>query len=111
MTVATEEMIQDMVAAVVREVDPVAVILFGSRASGNASADSDVDLLIVAGHEFGPHSDRRKEMARIWGALAGFGVAKDILLYSMDEVEHWRLAVNHVIALALREGKILYGSI
>ncbi len=38
-------------------------------------------------------------------------VAKDILIYSRDEVERWRNTRNHIIARALREGKVLYGQV
>lgn len=111
MTVATEEMIREMAAVVVREVAPEAVILFGSHATGNAVPGSDVDLLVVEHAPFGHGNARRREMTRLWQALADFAVAKDILVYSRDEVERWRNARNHVIARALREGRILHGSV
>jgi hypothetical protein len=47
----------------------------------------------------------------LWRALSQFPVAKDILVYSQDEVEKWRDARNHVIARALREGRVLYGDV
>lgn len=100
-----------MAAVVAREVHPKAIILFGSYAAGNARPDSDVDLLVVKATSFGPNNDRRSEMVRLWRALSGFAVAKDILVYSREEVEHWRSAQNHVIARALREGRLLYGSL
>lgn len=109
MTAATEELIRDMAAVVAREVEPQAIILFGSHATGNAHSASDVDLMVIESAPFGPGKDRRREMTRVWRALAGFGVAKDILVYSRDEVERWRDARNHVIARALREGRLLYG--
>ena len=111
MAIAMEQMIGEMVADVAREAHPEAIILFGSHAAGVAGPESDVDFLVVEKEPFGPNRDRRREMTRLWKALAGFSVAKDILLYSREEVEHWRDARNHVIARALREGKLLYGSI
>ena len=110
-TIVNDAVIREIAAVAAREVQPEAIILFGSYATGQARPDSDVDLLIVQSAPFGPHRDRRKEMTRLWRALARFVVAKDILLYSRDEVEQWRDARNHVIARALREGKVLYGQI
>jgi len=98
-----------MTAVIVQEVDPEAIVLFGSYATGQATPDSDVDLLVIEADPFGPGRDRCQEMVKLWRALARFGVAKDILVYSRGEVEHWRNARNHVIAKALREGKVLYG--
>ncbi|MCL6614251.1 MAG: nucleotidyltransferase domain-containing protein [Firmicutes bacterium] len=111
MTAASEGLIREMAAVVVREVNPEAIILFGSHATGHARPDSDVDLLVVEAEPFGPNRNRRREMARLWRALAGFAVAKDILVYSRDEVERWRGARNHVIARALKEGRFLYGAL
>ncbi|HHY47315.1 MAG TPA: nucleotidyltransferase domain-containing protein [Firmicutes bacterium] len=110
-TPVTEQLIREMAATVVQEVKPEAIILFGSHATGSARPDSDVDLLVIEGAPFVPGRDRRKEMARLWRALAGFPVAKDILVYSLEEVERWRNARNHIIARALREGKLLYGRV
>lgn len=109
MTIASDEMIREMAAIVAHEVAPEAIILFGSHATGDARPDSDVDLLVIEATPFGPDRDRRQEMTRLWRALAGFAVAKDILVYSRDEIERWRNARNHVIARALREGRLLHG--
>jgi hypothetical protein len=47
-------------------------------------------------------------LRRIHEALAGLGIAKDILLFSVGEVERWRSSPNHIVARALRQGRILY---
>ena len=97
-----------MVDVVVKEVDPQRIYLFGSYARGQAGENSDLDLLIVEREEFAPERSRRREMARIWRALASFRVPKDILVYTQDEVAYWRDTRNHIIARALREGRLLY---
>lgn len=109
--VTTDTLIRDMVSVAASECDPEAIILFGSHATGTAKPDSDVDLLVIRARPFDDGSDRRKEMVRIWRALARFPVAKDILLYSREEIERWRGSRNHIIARALKEGKVLYGSV
>ena len=50
-----------MVGIIVREADPEAIILFGSRARGEAGPHSDVDILVVASR----HGPRE---AAIWDA-------------------------------------------
>ena len=97
-----------MVGAIVAEVDPEQVILFGSRARGDAREDSDVDLIVVEAEPFGPERSRHTEMVRLYHALAGFRVGIDVLVYSQDDVEYWRDSLNHVLARALREGRTLY---
>ncbi len=108
MTRVDSALLRQMTAAIVRVADPEQVILFGSRARANAGINSDVDLVIVEAEPFGPGRDRNVEEARIWRALAHFHVPKDILVYSRDEVDYWRDSLNHVLARALREGKVLY---
>lgn len=102
------KLIDDVVQALVNEASPEKIILFGSRSRGDASADSDVDLLVVESGEFGIHNSRRKELARLSKAVAGFPFSIDILLYSHDEVERWRNSLNNVAASAVREGTVMY---
>ena len=102
-------LLQQMVDTIVREVSPEAIILFGSRARGDARTDSDVDLLIVETAPFSPQRSRRKEAARLYIALKDLNISKDILLYSRDEFEQWKNSTNHVIGRAIREGKVLHG--
>ncbi len=104
----TDAVIAEMVETLVKEADPEQVILFGSRGRGDARADSDVDLIVVEAEPFGPGRDRVKEMARLYKALAGFLVPADILVYSREDVEYWRDSLNHVLARALREGRVVY---
>ena len=104
----TDEILDRMVRAIVEEVDPEQVILFGSRARGDAGEESDVDLVVVETEPFGKTRSRRLEAVRLWRALSDFVVPKDILVYSRNEVEHWRHSPNHVLARALREGMVLH---
>ena len=104
----TDKIIAEMAQAVVDEVEPERIILFGSRAEGKGGADSDIDLLVIVSEPFGAGRSRRRESARIWKALSRFDIAKDILLYSADEIAQWRDSLNHVVARALREGLTVY---
>ena len=108
MTPVTDTLIDQMVKAVVQEVDAEQVILFGSRARGEEREESDVDLVVVEAEPFGPKRSRHKEMVRLYKVLADFPVSADVLVYSHDEVDYWRDSLNHVLARALREGKVLY---
>ena len=103
-----ENPLQEMVKAIVREVDPERIIMFGSRARGDSSLNSDTDLLIIKSEPFGLHRSKWKEMSQLWSLVARFRKPVDLLLYSKDEVEKWRNSKNHVISKALSEGKILY---
>ena len=108
MVPVTDALLDQMVQAIVAEVDPEQVILFGSRARGDAREDSDVDLVVVEAEPFGPGRSRRQELVRLYHALVEFPVSTDVLVYSHDDVDYWRDSLNHVLARALREGKVLY---
>ena len=104
----TDSVIGQMVQAIVDEVDPEQVILFGSRGRGDSKEHSDVDLIVVEAEPFGPERSRHKEMNKLYRTVAGFGVSTDVLVYSLADVEYWRDSLNYVLARALREGKVLY---
>jgi len=108
MTPVTDDLLDRMVQAIVAEVDPERVILFGSRARGDEREDSDVDPVVIEAEPFGPGRSRRKELARLYRALTGFLVPADVLVYSHEDVDYWRDSLNHVLARALREGRTLY---
>ena len=88
--------------------DPEQIILFGSHARGNAKSDSDLDLLIVTNGSLGREWSRRKITGQIRKALWSVLVPIDLLVFSPQEIERWRNSINHVIAQALRDGKVLY---
>lgn len=103
-----DEMLKSMAESIVAEVGPERVVLFGSRARGDARPDSDVDLLVVESEPFHKGHSRSAELARIRLAVAGFQVPKDILVFCRAEVDEWAGSLNHVIARAFREGRTLY---
>ncbi|MBN1362937.1 MAG: nucleotidyltransferase domain-containing protein [Sedimentisphaerales bacterium] len=105
---SSEQLIQGMVEAIVQEVGPQRIYLFGSRARGTHGPDSDVDLLVVEDETFGPDRNRWSELKRIRKVLRPFRVPKDILVYSRDEFEKWRDSINHIVAHATREGQLIY---
>ncbi len=81
-----ETPLHQMVETIDREISPEVIVLFGSRARGDARPNSDVDLLVVKTGPFSPQrSSHRKEAARLY------------------------MALNHVVGRAHREGRVLHG--
>lgn len=97
-----------MVRAIVAAAQPERIILFGSHVQGDARSDSDVDLLVIEAEPFGPHRSRFREINRLERAMGTIPVATDILVYSVDEVERLKTSTSHVVAHALREGRVLH---
>lgn len=99
-----EAAISTMVDRIVRQFQPLRVILFGSHARGSATADSDVDLLVVLGEV----TDKRRTTVEIRRALGDLPVSKDIVVTTPDEIARRGDLVGSVLRPALREGVVLY---
>jgi predicted nucleotidyltransferase len=108
MNPVTDELLQEMVDRIVAEVDPEQIILFGSQARGDTHEHSDVDLIVLESEPFNTDRTKHGEIVRLYYALAGLGVAKDILVYTQEDAEYWRDSLNNVLARAIREGRVLY---
>lgn len=104
----TDELLKEMTDTIVREVKPRRIILFGSYARGDARPDSDLDFLVVEDGPFDARRSRRAEMTRLWELFFDYFIPMDFLVFTPEEVEKWKEAKNHVIAHALREGRVLY---
>ena len=92
------------VKRVVASSHPSRIIMFGSRANGTETADSDLDLLVIEPSV----SSKVKEMARLRQAIGNIGLAVDILVCSEEEVADWGALPGTALYWALREGKVLY---
>ena len=95
-----------MTERIVRDFDPLQIILFGSQARGDADRDSDIDLLVV----FAELTDKRKTAVDIGRALSDVPVAKDILVSTPEELERSRTRIGSVLRYAQQEGKVLWKS-
>jgi len=80
------------------------IILFGSRARGEARPDSDLDLLVIEPDEV---AKRRAETARLRRELRGLEVALDVIVVSAKDVEEWGHLDGTMLNEALSEGRIL----
>lgn len=102
----TPKLVQYIVDKIVREIQPIKIILFGSYARGDFSRDSDLDLFIVV--EYGRESSRlirRKINALLWGRR--FPV--DLVVRKEKEIERNLKAKNpFYIHHIFKDGKVLY---
>lgn len=98
------EVLGEIIRRLVAVADPERIILFGSRARAEWKPDSDLDLLLIKDFAGSP----RELEARAYASLRGLAIPVDILCYTPDEAERRSKSPNHVIARALREGRVLY---
>lgn len=104
MSAATESVISEMIDRLVREFDPLKIVLFGSHARGDANEHSDVDLLVVLSEV----SERRQEVVDMRVALADLPLPKDVIVTTPEEILRRGHLVGTVLRPALREGRVMY---
>ncbi len=98
------ELIETVKQRILERVNLERLILFGSRARGDAREDSDVDLLVVMETD-APQYRRSLPVRR---ALRGLPVGVDIVVYTPEEFRDWLGASLSLPSRALREGRELY---
>jgi HEPN domain-containing protein/predicted nucleotidyltransferase len=84
--------------------NPDRIILFGSRATGEGSEDSDLDLLVVKETQERP-LDRRIQVERL---LADRGLPLDVLVYTPGELRNLFAAGSPFVEEVIETGRVLY---
>ncbi len=100
----TDALLEEVVRRILAVGSPAKVVLFGSRARGSARPDSDVDLLIIEDSTL----PRYRRPVRYLKVLRGVFPAKDVVVYTPQEVEAWKEVPTAFITTALREGVVLH---
>ncbi len=102
----TQQVLNEATQRLIDQFGPTRIILFGSHARGTADDRSDVDLLVVC-----PVAGRKRDlMVAMDRALAGLGIARDVIVLTPEEYERDRHIPGTVARPASLEGKVLYDS-
>ena len=83
---------------------PATIIVFGSYARGDATDDSDLDLVVVEAEL----PDKAGEYLRLKAAVGRIGVGVDLLLYSQTDFERRSQVPGTPPYWAKKEGKVLH---
>jgi predicted nucleotidyltransferase len=100
------QLLDDIVHRITHNVRPLRIILFGSGARGEMGRNSDLDLLIIMPE--GTH--RRQTSRKVFKALRGIGVSKDIIVVTERDVAEYGKNPSLVLKPALEEGRELYAA-
>ena len=103
----TDGKLDEMVRRLVESFRPERIFLFGSRARGNETADSDYDLLMVVSDSPLPRYRRDQAAFRV---LCGVGAGKDVIVMTRREFDVKRSAVCSLPSIVEREGRLVYVS-
>jgi predicted nucleotidyltransferase len=101
----TPELVAYMVEKIARAVDPRQIILFGSRARGQETPSSDLDLLVIQDTGRPNREVRRQIEYLLWGRR----FAIDLIVVTPEQVERNVADGNPFYTRhILQEGKVLY---
>lgn len=96
--------INGIVERIVEAFTPEKIILFGSYAYGNATPDSDVDLLVIMDTDL-PAAERNRTISRL---LRPRRMAMDIVVKNPQEIQKSLHRVDPFIHEVLQKGVVLY---
>jgi len=99
-----ESTLRQIVAKIVQLAKPDRVILFGSAATGEMTADSDIDLLVVEAQV----SNTRHESIRLRAALEDVPLPIDVIVMSRQRFDDTKNVIGGIAYPAHKYGKVLY---
>jgi predicted nucleotidyltransferase len=100
-----DQVLREVIQRLVAVFRPEAIYLFGSRARGEATQDSDYDVMLIVPDD-APPEKRRSRLA--YQVLRGTRVAADILVWTKGAFDSRLHLPASLPAAILREGKLLY---
>ena len=87
-----------------------AMVVFGSRARGEATASSDLDLAVICREEH-LESDRRGELwSRYRNDLGAIGCGVDLVLQGQGDAARFSESRWHVMKDVIRHGVVIYAA-
>jgi predicted nucleotidyltransferase len=104
--VIDESTIQKAVELLQRAAPGATVIVFGSCVRGEATEDSDLDVLVVEPKL----TARREEMVRLRDVLRPLRIPADVLVVSQKTFDEWADTPGTILYEAAQEGRVFRAS-
>jgi predicted nucleotidyltransferase len=101
-----KDKLDELVRRVVDASHPLRIVLFGSAARGEMTADSDLDVLVVVPD--GTH--RRRTAMVLYDRLSGFGVPVEFVVATVGDLDRYSGVPGLVYGAAVANGRELYAA-
>ena len=101
-----KESLHSIVRKIVDSVNPIKIILFGSKSRGNENQESDYDILVIMPE--GTH--RRNTSKLLYKKIADTGLPVDIIVATPNDIEKHKNNIGLIYRSILIEGKELYAA-
>jgi HEPN domain-containing protein/predicted nucleotidyltransferase len=102
--VGEDQVLERITRTIVEHLRPRRILLFGSRARGNAAPDSDYDIMVEMETDLGSSQRARS----VYELFPRGEWSMDVLVYTPDEVRRKKDDVGTVVYDIVREGRVLY---
>jgi len=104
MTAQPDPVLDHITRTIVERFDPYRIVLFGSRARGDAHEDSDYDVFVEMDSDKPPW----ERGAAISLALTPRRFALDVIAYTPEEAAKWSGVLGTLVEIVEHEGRVLY---
>lgn len=104
MNEAPQNVVEYMTQRIVETFHPRRIVLFGSRARGDAREDSDYDLFVEMESDKRP-AQRAIEISSIFGIRLW---TLDVFVYTPEEVSRLSGTIGTLLYAIQQEGRVLY---
>lgn len=104
-SLSMDALVEKVAAKIAEAIHPDKIILFGSRAVGSATGESDIDLVVVYS---GPKSKREVRLA-VHRLFDHPDFSLDLFVFSPDELERQKKYANTIAREISERGVVCYG--
>lgn len=101
----TANKIEEIKEKIVNAVSPEKIILFGSYATGEATEESDIDLVVIWDSDLNPHK-RNLFLSRLFPKR---NFSLDIFAFTKEEANKLKDIAGTILYEAFHRGKVIYG--
>ena len=100
-----DPLVAEVVKRIAESIHPIKIILFGSRATGRARPDSDLDLLLVYAGEM----SKREVKLTVERLFPSRDFSMDLFVLTPNELEAYRHVANTLAREVSERGVVCYG--